>query len=169
MKTFLPINGGYRKSYKKKEDELLLEREKLEETNIALRVLLRQRDEDKGRMEETVYTNVDRLVLPYLEKVLQSRLTDRQRTLVEIAGTNLRDIISPFLRTLSSLGLLLSPRETEVASLVRDGRTSKEIADVMGLSTSGVDFHRKRLRKKLGLNSTRKSLRSFLLTLDKKS
>ena len=44
-----------------KESELLQEREKLEETNTALRVLLRQRDEDKSRLEETVYNNVYRI------------------------------------------------------------------------------------------------------------
>ena len=151
---------------KQKEAELLQEREKLEETNTALRVLLRQRDEDKTRLEETVYNNVDRLVLPYLEKLLQGRLSDKHRTLAEIADNNLRDIISPFLRTLSSLGLLLTPQEIEVANLVRNGRSSKEIADIMSLSVAGVDFHRKRLRQKLGLANTKKNLRSFRLTLE---
>jgi DNA-binding CsgD family transcriptional regulator len=151
---------------KQKESELLQEREKLEETNTALRVLLRQRDEDKSRLEETVYNNVDRLVLPYIEKLLQGRLADTHRTLAEIADNNLRDIISPFLRTLSSLGLLLTPQEIEVANLVRNGRSSKEIAEIMNLSISGVDFHRKRLRQKLGLANTQKNLRSFLMTLD---
>ena len=136
---------------REKELELLQEGEKLEETNTALRVLLRQRDEDRTRLEETVYNNVDRLVLPYIEKLLQGRLSDKHRTLAEIADNNLRDIISPFLRTLSSLGLLLTPQEIEVANLVRNGRSSKEIADIMALSVAGVDFHRKRLRQKLGL------------------
>jgi DNA-binding CsgD family transcriptional regulator len=151
---------------RQKETELLQEREKLEETNTALRVLLRQRDEDRTRLEESVYNNVDRLVLPYIEKLLQGRLADKHRTLVEIADNNLRDIISPFLRTLSSLGLLLTPQEIEVANLVRNGRSSKEIADIMGLSVAGVDFHRKRLRQKLGLANTKKNLRSYLLTLE---
>jgi DNA-binding CsgD family transcriptional regulator len=151
---------------KQKESELLQEREKLEETNTALRVLLRQRDEDKVRLEETVYNNVDRLVLPYIEKLLQGRLAEKHRTLAEIADNNLRDIVSPFLRTLSSLGLLLTPQETEVANLVRNGRSSKEIADIMNLSVSGIDFHRKRLRQKLGLANTQKNLRSYLMTLE---
>lgn len=152
----------------KKESELLQEREKLEETNTALRVLLRQRDEDRTRLEETVYNNVDKLVLPYIEKLLLGNLTDKQRTLTEIADNNLRDIISPFLRTLGSLGLLLTPQETEVANLVRNGRSSKEIAEIIGISTAGVDFHRKRLRQKLGLANTKKNLRSYLLTLESK-
>lgn len=149
-----------------KEVELLGERERLEETNIALRVLLRQRDEDKTRIEETIYTNVDRLVLPYVEKLLLGRLTEQQRTLIEVVDINLRDIISPFLRSLSALSLLLTPQEIEVANMVRTGKTSKEIAGVLGISASGVDFHRKRLRHKLGLTNSAKNLRSYLLSLE---
>lgn len=152
-----------------KEVELLAERERLEETNIALRVLLRQRDEDKTRIEETIYTNVDRLVLPYVERLLQGRLTEKQQTLVEVVDMNLRDIISPFLRSLSALTMLLTPQEIEVANMVRSGRTSKEIADVLGISVSGVDFHRKRLRQKLGLTNSPKNLRSYLLSLEKEN
>ncbi|TKB07273.1 PAS and helix-turn-helix domain-containing protein [Desulforhopalus sp. IMCC35007] len=150
----------------KKEVELRRERERLEETNIALRVLLRQRDEDKTRIEETIYINVDRLVLPYVEKLLQGRLTEKQRTLTEVIDTNLRDIVSPFLRSLTAVNVLLTPQEIEVANMVRSGRTSKDIADVLGISASGVDFHRKRLRQKLGLTNTAKNLRSFLLSLE---
>jgi DNA-binding CsgD family transcriptional regulator len=150
----------------KKEVELRRERERLEETNIALRVLLRQRDEDKTRIEETIYINVDRLVLPYVEKLLQGRLTEKQRTLTEVIDTNLRDIVSPFLRSLTAVNVLLTPQEIEVANMVRSGRTSKDIADVLGISASGVDFHRKRLRQKLGLTNTAKNLRSYLLSLE---
>jgi DNA-binding CsgD family transcriptional regulator len=150
----------------KKEIELRRERERLEETNIALRVLLRQRDEDKTRIEETIYINVDRLVLPYVEKLLQGRLTEKQRTLTEVIDTNLRDIVSPFLRSLTAVNVLLTPQEIEVANMVRSGRTSKDIADVLGISASGVDFHRKRLRQKLGLTNTAKNLRSYLLSLE---
>lgn len=149
-----------------KEIELRRQRERLEETNIALRVLLRQRNEDKKRMEETIYTNVDRLVLPYVERLLLGRLSEKQRTLTEIIDTNLRDIISPFLRSFSALNVLLTPQEIEVANMVRSGRTSKEIAEVLGLSISGVDFHRKRLRQKLDLTNTTKNLRSYLLSLE---
>ena len=148
-----------------KEAELIRQSERLEETNIALRVLLRQREEDKTRIEETIYANVDRLVLPYLEKLLQGHLTEKQRTLLEVVDTNLRDIVSPFLHSLAALNMSLTPQEIEVANMVRSGKSSKEIADVLNLSVSGVDFHRKRLRSKLDLTHTSKNLRSYLLSL----
>lgn len=148
-----------------KEVELMRERERLEETNIALRVLLRQREEDKARIEETIYANVDRLVLPYMDKLLQGHPTEKQRTLLEIVDANLRDIVSPFLHSLAALNMSLTPQEIEVANMVRSGKSSKEIAEVLNLSVSGVDFHRKRLRKKLDLTHTSKNLRSYLLSL----
>lgn len=155
------------KELEEKEIELRSERERLKETNIALRVLLRQRDEDRTRIEETMYINVDRLVLPYVEQMLQGRLSDKQRTLIEVIDANLRDVISPFLQNLSALTMLLTPQEIEVASMVRSGRTSKEIAEVLGISASGVDFHRKKLRQKLGLTNSSRNLRSYLLSLEK--
>lgn len=150
----------------KKEGELLREREKLEETNVALRVLLRQRDEDKKRIEETIYVNVDRLVLPYVEQLLLGKLSEKQQTLLEVINTNLRDIVSPFLNKLATLHAILTPQEIEVANLVRSGRSSKEISEVLGISVSGVDFHRKKLRQKLGLTNSSKNLRSYLLLLE---
>ena len=148
-----------------KEAELMRQSERLEETNIALRVLLRQREEDKTRIEETIYANVDRLVLPYLEKLLQGQLTEKQRTLLEVVNGNIRDIVSPFLHSLAALNMSLTPQEIEVANMVRSGKSSKEIADVLNLSVSGVDFHRKRVRSKLDLTHTSKNLRSYLLSL----
>lgn len=150
----------------KKEVELRNERERLEETNIALRVLLRQRDEDKKRIEETIYVNVDRLVLPYVEQLLQGKLSEKQKTLTEVIDTNLRDIVSPFLRSLTTVHTMLTPQEIEVANMVRSGRSSKEIAEVLGISVSGVDFHRKKLRQKLGLTNSTTNLRSYLLSLE---
>ncbi|MGW8194533.1 MAG: LuxR C-terminal-related transcriptional regulator [Desulforhopalus sp.] len=154
------------KALQVKETELRQERERLAETNTALRVLLRQREEDRTRIEETIYANVERLVLPYLERVLFGNLTEKQRTLLEVVEANLKDIVSPFLHRLSALKILLTPQEIEVANMVRSGRTSKEIAEVLGLSVSGVDFHRKNLRRKVGLTNTAQNLRSYLLSLE---
>lgn len=154
------------KELEQKEGELRQERERLEETNIALRVLLRQRDDDKKRIEENIYINVDRLVLPYVEQLLQGKLSEKQKTLTEVINTNLRDIVSPFLRTLTAVNIMLTPQEIEVANMVRSGRSSKEIAEVLGISVSGVDFHRKKLRQKLGLTNSSKNLRTYLLSLE---
>ena len=137
----------------------------LEEVNTALKVLLKHRDEDKKEFEKKVITNVKNLVFPYLEKLKNSRLNDRQKVYLNIIQSNLEDIVAPFLRQLSLSFSDLTPSEIQVAGLVKDGKTTKEIAGLLNSSTGAVNFHRNNIRKKLGLRNTKTNLRSFLLPL----
>jgi DNA-binding CsgD family transcriptional regulator len=139
--------------------------EKLEESNIALKVLLEHRQKDKQQLEENMLANVRTLVLPYVQELMDARLGKRERTIVEIVEERLSDIAAPFLNRLTSLTTVLTPRELKVAAMVREGRSSADIADVLMVSVSGINFHRKQIRKKLGLTGTSGNLRSHLLSL----
>ncbi|MCG6538235.1 MAG: PAS domain S-box protein, partial [Syntrophales bacterium LBB04] len=130
----------------KREAELKVQSEGLEEANTALKVLLKHRDEDKTSMEEQVLANVKKLVFPYLSELKNTKLNNSQIAYVETIEKHLRDIVSPFLRTISSSYLNLTPREIQIATLVRDGKTTKEITDLLNISASAGDFHRKNLR-----------------------
>ncbi len=136
----------------------------LQEANIALKVLLKQREEDREELERKVLVNIKELVLPYVEKMKSARLNPRDRTLVQIIDTHLRDVISPFLQKLSNMDILLTPQEIHVAGLVKDGLSSKEIADLLHISVATVQFHRKSLRNKLGLQNRRINLRTYLMS-----
>lgn len=150
---------------RKKEEELFQQKKMLEESNVALKVLLEHREKDRRSLEENVLANVRKLVMPYLEELNYRKLDERSLNLLNIVHQRLEEIAAPFLNRLTSLNRLLTPREIDVAALVREGRTSKEIADVLNVSVSAVDFHRKKIRKKLGLNKDRANLRSYLLSL----
>jgi DNA-binding CsgD family transcriptional regulator len=136
----------------------------LQEANIALKVLLKQREEDREELERKVLVNIKELVLPYVEKMKKARLNPRDRTLVDIIDSHLRDVISPFLQKLSNMDILLTPQEIHVAGLVKDGLSSKEIADLLHISVATVQFHRKSLRTKLGLQNRRINLRTYLMS-----
>jgi DNA-binding CsgD family transcriptional regulator len=150
---------------KKSQEELFEQKQSLEEANIALKVLLKQREEDKLELEKKVLTNVKDLVLPYVEKLKNSRLRPKDKTLVEIIDTHLNDVISPLLQHFANAKILLTPQEMQVASLVKDGKTSKEIADILNVSETTVNFHRKNLRVKFGLTNQKTNLRSYLLSI----
>ena len=137
----------------------------LEESNIALKVLLDHRDKDRQELERTVLSNVKGLVLPYIEKLKGARLKPRERTLVDIAATHLEDIISPFLQNVANADIILTPQEMQVAALIKDGQSSKEIAQVLNIAEATVNFHRKNLRIKFGLHNRRMNLRSHLLSM----
>jgi len=150
---------------KKSQEELFEQKQSLEEANIALKVLLKQREQDKLELEKKVLTNVKDLVLPYVEKLKNSRLKPKDKTLVEIIERHLNDVISPMLQHFANAKILLTPQEMQVAGLVKDGKTSKEIADVLNISETTVNFHRKNLRVKFGLTNQRTNLRSYLLSI----
>ena len=149
----------------KSQEELFDQKQSLEEANIALRVLLKQREEDKLELEKKVLTNVKDLVLPYVEKLKNSRLRQKDKTLVEIVEMHLNDIISPLLQSFANAKIFLTPQEMQVAGLVKDGKTSKEIASVLNVSETTVNFHRKNLRVKFGLTNQKTNLRSYLLSI----
>jgi PAS domain S-box-containing protein len=147
------------------EAKLRLQSEHLEEVNAALNVLLNRRDEDKHELEEKVVANVKTLVLPYLQRLRESGLNPQQKTIATILESNLREIVSPFVTRLSSMFVNLTPTELKVADLVRDGRTSKEIASLLNLSYNTIMFHRHNIRGKLGLKKKKTNLRSYLRSL----
>lgn len=152
-------------SLKKTTKELMRQKKDLEETNIALKVLLKQRELDKVDLEEKVLANIKELVFPYMEKLKNSQLNKNQKAMMGIIEGHLKDIVSPFLKRISSVSNILTPQELQIATLIKDGKSSKEIASMLNISLSTINFHRKNLRSKFGLSHQRANLRSYLLSL----
>ena len=150
---------------KKREQALELKTRSLEEANTALKVLLQRREEDKADLEEQVLANVRKLILPYLENLKHLKLNENQMAQVEIVEQNIREIVSPFLRNLTSTYLELTPREIQIANLVKEGKTTKEMTDILNISATAVDFHRKNLRSKFGIKNKKTNLMAFLSSL----
>jgi len=145
--------------------ELDIQKTILEETNTALQVLLDKRYEDKKEMEENVLTNVKEIMIPYIEKFRKTKLNVHQKTILGILESYLNEIVSPFVRKMFKKYLNLTPTEIEVIHLIRFGSSSKEIADIMGLSPRTIYNHRKNIRKKLGIENKETNLRSHLLSI----
>jgi len=142
-----------------------LHAEELENTNTALRVLLKQVSENKTEMESKVLDNFTRLVNPYLDLLEENLANKPQQEYVKVIQENIKKITSSFSLNLSSSYLGLSPREIQVADLVRQGRANKEAARILSVSINAVEFHRNNLRKKLGLQNKKVNLRTYLLSM----
>ncbi len=149
---------------KEREKELETKTNDLEKTNAALTVLLKKREEDKTELEEKVLANMKELVEPYIEELSCSRLNSEQTTFLQILKSNLDEIISPFSYTLTSKYLNFTPTEIRVANLVKEGKTTKDIANLLKISSKTAGFHRENIRKKLGIKKKKTNLRSLLLS-----
>ncbi|HEX8949214.1 MAG TPA: LuxR C-terminal-related transcriptional regulator [Dissulfurispiraceae bacterium] len=137
----------------------------IEEVNTALKVLLKQRDEDKAEMGKSVIANMRELVIPCIEQLKKARLDPKETACVNRLESHLLDIISPFALRLSAKCLELTRTEIQIASFIKEGKSSKEIAGILNRSTGTVEFHRNNIRMKLGLTNTRTGLRAYLLSL----
>ena len=98
-----------------------------------------------------------RLIMPHLPSELKNTLFDLER---EVRDALLEE--AKKYHPLSGLSL----REAQVALLVKEGKSSEEIAKVLGLSKSAVDFYRKRLRKKFGLKGKKERLSDYLKDIE---
>lgn len=148
-----------------KEQELHLKARHLEEMNTALKVLLKQRENDRGEVEDKIVSNVKDLIMPYIHELANTTLNTRQRAYLDVIGANLESIVSPFAKKLSGKTLSLTPTQLKVAELIKSGKTTKEIADMMNISDRAVEFHRNNIRDKLGLKHKKVNLQSYLLSL----
>ncbi len=147
-----------------REKELEKKTNDLQEVNTALKVLLKKREEDKKELEKKILFSVRELVFPYIEKMKQSKLDHDQRTLIEIIDSNINDISTPFMQGFSSKFSKLTPSEIQVANFVKKGKTTREIAELLNVSTKTIDCHRDSIRKKIGIRNRKINLRSYLVS-----
>ena len=82
----------------------------------------------------------------------------------EIFETNLNQINNEFIIALSKKYPNLTSKDIKLCVYLKMNLSSKEIAPMMNISFRGVELHRYRLRKKLGL-SQEETLSKFLLSV----
>ena len=147
------------------EKELELQKERLEEMNTALKVLLEHREEEKKELERNILLNTEKMIVPYIDKLALTLKNENARTFLDIIRANIKDLVSPYAKTLSSKQLHFTPTEMQVSDFIRNGLTNKEISAQLNVSVDAVSFHRKNIRKKLGLKNESINLRTYLLNL----
>jgi PAS domain S-box-containing protein len=151
---------------KERTNALEIKRKSLEELNTAMRVLLKKREADKAKIGAYVLANVKKLIEPYVEKIKNTGLNDQQKGILKILESNLNEIISPFTQEVSLKYFKLTSTEIQVATQIRQGYTTKEIAAFMNISPRTVETHRKNIRRKIGLEGKKANLRSHLFSFN---
>ena len=157
-----------RRALEASEQSLRVQAAALEDANTALRVILDQRNRDRTELEQTIVSNAETLIVPPLER-LRNRLGAAPEAIyADAAIQNLRQLVHPFARALDAMAgaeARLTVRELEIANLIRAGKTSSAIAEAMFISPATVAFHRRNLRRKLGLQAHDPSLATHLARL----
>ncbi len=124
-----------------------LSTEFIENQNSVLMNFLEQKQKEKETLEQTIVTNMEQCMKPilnYLGKTLDKDSMNRIRQQMDIA-------IQGVTKKKSHLAKCLTPREIQIAVMIKDNYLSKEIADQLMISKKAVDYHRTNIRRKLNL------------------
>jgi FixJ family two-component response regulator len=155
---------------KQSQSELLARKEQLEglnvrlmETNRAFSTLARNIDTEREEMEKRIALKIGAYVMPAIAKLRQATGLAKHELELDTLSRTLQTLTSGFTMD-SRIALALSPTELRVASLIKHGLSTEEIAAQLFISLSTVQTHRKNIRKKLKINSAGYSLRNFLLS-----
>lgn len=154
------------KLVRKRTDKLTRTNRRLEEANIALKVVLKQMATKKKTDQENFLLNIKHAIMPYLKQLTLTDLSKNQKMLLDQLGKNIDSIASPLVSKLSGQYLNLTPMEIKVATLVKDGAVNKEIASLLNVSLNTITSHRYKIRTKLGLRNKKINLRSYLCSLE---
>lgn len=133
----------------------------LQDTNTALRTVLSRLEDEKREIRASILANIQKIIMPIVFE-LELVVTGRQRSYVTLLRQSLQEIASPFLTQLARDHLELTPGEIAISTMIRNGLSTKEIAQIRCISPATVRRHRENIRKKLGLRNRAVNLVTYL-------
>lgn len=145
------------------QQQLEMERAALNNMNIALREVLGRVEDEKKEIGATIQANVDKVIMPIL-LALEKEVPLGQQPYTALLRKNLEDITSPFTGKLSRAFTSLSPVEIQTCNMIKNGFSTKEIAQLRHISPATVNRHREHIRRKLGITNKDVNLTTYLQT-----
>jgi len=146
------------------EEALRKKNEELEKKNTALIEVLEQIEHQKNQIKNDVITNIDELLFPILEQ-MGMRDAKSNREDIDLLRRSLNNLTTSFGRKITHKRLRLSPREIQISNMVKQGLTSKEIANMLNISVHTVGRHRHSIRKKINITHKDRNLNTYLQSL----
>ncbi len=141
--------------------EIQHEHQALQEANIALRAVLSRLEEEKREIKASIVANIQKVIMPIVFE-LELEVTGRQRSYVTLLRQSLQEIASPFLTQIARDHMQLTPVEIAISTMIRNGLSTKEIAQLRCISSATVRRHRENIRRKLGLRNRKVNLATCL-------
>lgn len=141
--------------------QLLIERQAIQDANVALHDSLAQSKQEKMMIGASIQAKIDKIITPIFY-ALEADMDERQLKYLALLKKNFQDIVSPFVEGKQDILTRLSPVEVVISDMIKHGLSSKEIANLRGITPATVGRHRENIRHKLGLANRKVNLVSYL-------
>jgi PAS domain S-box-containing protein len=142
-------------------ERLQQERQNLVEKEVALKQIIDYLDEEKSAFRSELNSHVEELLSPVIAK-LRNQGGHLTQSDVELLENNLRRIVDVQVDDVKDSFSKLTLREIDICEAIKEGLSSKEIAERFELSVNTVHKHRQVIRRKLQLKNKEINLAAFL-------
>ena len=148
--------------------ELLGQQQRLENlntqlryTNRALSTFAQNIEREREDVEKRITVKLRNLVIPLVQRLRNDKALSRYEGQLDMLTMQIEDLTSGFAMD-SGVAGTLSGAQLRVASLIKNGITTEDIARQLNISENTVRTHRRNIRKKLEINKVQYSLKNFL-------
>ncbi|MFB6356438.1 MAG: LuxR C-terminal-related transcriptional regulator [bacterium] len=142
-------------------EQLEKQRDRLNDKKRALDELMKQIGETGGDPGSDLRSTIQQDVLPLLRELVK-QVEDYNTPIVETVIHELEQESEPLRNMLGPHGAELTSRQTTICNMVRQGMSSKEIAEALDIKPSTVKWHRSQIRDELDLVNEDVTLEAYL-------
>jgi PAS domain S-box-containing protein len=149
-------------SLKISEEKLLEQKNALEQKTYALREIIEQVEVEKKIIKDNIMINVEKIVMPILERM---KLNSESVEYVELLENIIENLTSSYGSEITKVSYKLTSREIEICNMIKKGLMNKEISNLLNISTRTIENHRKNIRRKLDIQNKNVNLTTYLKQL----
>lgn len=142
-------------------NELEEERKVLRDKNIALREVMHQINSEKEQMALQIQSNISKVAIPMLNR-LEQKVSIGDKAYIDLLKKTLVEVTEPIISSQDINLSKLTPRELEICNMIKNGMNTKDMAELLNVSTETVRSQRKNIRVKFGLTNQKTNLATFL-------
>lgn len=139
------------------------ELEDLKGQNNLLKQNVSRLESERNLLENNLSLNIQNLVKPVINEIKSNMdANTTYKHMMAFLDSLIEKIAEPYMSNVPNGLNSFTTREIEVLQLIRQGKSSKEIATMLFVTPKTVAFHRGNIRRKLGLGKS-DNLRAYLL------
>ncbi len=137
----------------------------IDQLKTTLATILNLKKQLNDDLEEKMFANTTYILAPMVDKLKRGLSKSELLPYVDGIESVINNLGSEGAQRLGINGYGLTPKEIQIAVMIKVGKTTKEIAECLHISTDSIDFHRKNIRTKLGYKNKGVNLQAALSSL----
>jgi len=144
-------------------DKLRSDQQELHEKNVAMKQILNFMEKEKADFKQEISLKIELALMPFVKKLNKKdgRLSTND---IESLEDAIQTIVGHEIEDYNTNYAKLTSREMDICELIKEGKSSQEIADKLNLSVQTIQKHRTSIRDKLQLKNKDINLPAYLRT-----